>query len=133
MAEGPDPREGTTPPPARNPVALTGMQRRALRGLGHHLKPVVQIGKGGVTEGVVGAARDALERHELIKVTVLPESPDDRKTAPQMLADATGAHVAQILGRTSLLYRRRHDDPAIALPGPFEEAPRPGAPEIPKR
>jgi RNA-binding protein len=118
----------------KNPVRLTGLQRRTLRGLGHHLKPVIQVGKAGVTEGLINATRDALERHELIKVTVLAEAPLDRKEAPEVLAEATGAHVAQILGRTSLLYRRRFDDPTIALPGPLEIAKRPpGAEETPKR
>lgn len=134
MAEQSDqqPGGGSAPPP-RNPVALTGAQRRHLRGLGHHLKPVIQIGAKGITEGLVQATREALERHELIKVSTLPEGPLDRKQAPQALADATGAHVAQILGRTSLLYRRRCEDPIIELPGPVEEAPRPDGEETPER
>ncbi len=108
--------------PKPSPPSLTGAQRRALRGLGHALKPVVQIGVAGLTDGVVGATADALERHELIKISIGGESPADRKQAPVDLAARTGAHVAGIVGRTALLYRRRAGDPTIELPGPIEEA-----------
>lgn len=111
--------------PAKNPIRLTGAQRRALRSLGHHLKPLVQVGKSGLTDGLVAATTEALEHYELIKVSVGGESPIDRKTAPEALAERTGAHVAQIIGRTALLYRRRAEDPEIALPGVIEEAPAP--------
>ena len=107
-----------------NPLSLTGAQRRTLRGLGHGLKPVVQIGKHGITDGLVQATSQALATHELIKLSVGGESPIDRKAAPKALAARTGSHVAQIIGRTALLYRRRHDEPVIRLPGTFEEGPR---------
>jgi RNA-binding protein len=112
-------------PPLPNPVSLTGAQKRHLRGLGHHLKPVVWIGTGGVTEGVISATVELLEREELIKISSGQEAPDGRKDGPRLLAEAAGAHVAQIIGRTALLYRRWHKDPLIKLPGSVEESPRP--------
>lgn len=48
---------------------LKGFERAHLRGLAHRLKPVVQVGRTGVTEALVGAVGRALESHELIKVT----------------------------------------------------------------
>ncbi len=107
--------------PIQSPRSLTGAQRRALRGLGHHLKPVVQIGGFGLTEAVVAATRDALAHHELIKISTASEAPVDRKAAPLELARLTGAHVAQVIGRTALLYRRRPGDPTVALPGRVDE------------
>jgi RNA-binding protein len=110
--------EAEAAPPAPNPPTLTGAQKRALRGLGHHLDAVVQIGKAGVTPGLVQATKQALLQHELIKISVAREAPVDRKEGPDALAQATGAHVAQVLGRTALLYRRRAENPAIQLPVP---------------
>ena len=104
-----------------NPRSLTGAQRRTLRGLGHGLKPVIQVGRHGITDGLVEATKEALETHELIKLSVGSEAPVDRKTAPKLLAAQTGSHVAQIIGRTALLYRRRRDEPAIRLPGAIDE------------
>jgi RNA-binding protein len=116
--------------PAPNPVSLSGAQRRALRALGHHLDAVLQIGQRGITDSVVDAAVEALTRHELIKISVGRESPVDRQEGPVALARLTGSHVAQVLGRTALLYRRRFDDPAVELPGVVEEGPRPLAPTV---
>jgi RNA-binding protein len=101
---------------ARRARALTGKQARHLRALGHHLDAVVQIGKEGITEGVVAATRAALHAHELVKVRLLPEAPGDRKLAGEQLADRAGAALAQTLGRTLLLYKRHPHKPRIELP-----------------
>jgi RNA-binding protein len=90
-------------------MALNGKQRRKLRALGHHLEPVVLVGQHGVTEGVIAATHQALEDHELIKVKVA-EGPEDRHEAADRLAEATKSEVAQVLGRTVLLFRKRKED-----------------------
>ena len=90
-------------------MSLTGKQRRALRALGHHLQAVVIVGQEGVTEGVVAAAEQALKDHELIKVKI-NEGPADRHEAAAALAEATGAQLAQLLGRTALLFKKRAQD-----------------------
>ena len=96
--------------------ALTGKQRRYLRGLGHGLDPVVQVGKGGITDSVVAAADDALLAHELIKVRRGAECPLDRHEVGEALSGATGAAVVQTLGRTLLLYREHPEAPRIRVP-----------------
>lgn len=111
--------------PTLNPLSLSGTQRRALRGMGHHLSPVVQVGRAGVTDGVVEATNAVLDQHELVKVSVSSDAPVHRKEAARDLARRSGSHLVQVLGRTALLYRRRFDEPEIELPGEFEEAPRP--------
>jgi len=95
---------------------LTGKQRRHLRALGHHLDPLLQIGHEGVTGAVVAQASAQLRRHELVKVRVLESSPLDRREAAEELSARTGAALAQVLGRTFLLYKRDPDRPRIELP-----------------
>jgi RNA-binding protein len=95
---------------------LTGKQRRHLRALGHNLDPVVQLGKLGLTEAVTAAIDAALEQHELVKVRLGTECPDDRHDVADRLAPALRAEVAQVLGRTILLYRRHPKEPKIKLP-----------------
>ncbi len=96
---------------------LSGRQRRHLSALGHHLDPVVQVGHEGVSEALVRQADLQLEAHELIKVKIAESAPQARHEAALLLAERTGAQVAQVLGRTALLYRRRKENPAIVLPG----------------
>jgi RNA-binding protein len=96
-------------------MALSGKQRRALRALGHHLKPVLQVGHSGVTPALLAALEQALHDHELVKVRVLEHAPGPRGDVALALASAASAELAQVLGRTVLLYRARPEDPKIRL------------------
>ncbi len=64
---------------------LTGKQRRHLRALGHHLEPVIHVGKNG-SVAAVEATHRALLDHELIKVRVGAECPEDRLEVAELLA-----------------------------------------------
>jgi RNA-binding protein len=85
--------------------------RRALRAAGHHLEPVVQIGREGVSEAVLRQLDEQLLAHELVKVRIGTESPEDRFEVAERLGASAGAQVAQILGRTLLVYRRHPEKP----------------------
>jgi RNA-binding protein len=100
---------------------LTSHQRQHLKALAHPLRPLVQIGNAGITEGVFGAIADALERHELIKVQ-LPklDAASEREGMAKQLVEGSGAHLVQVVGRMVVLYLRRKKDvpgkPRIELP-----------------
>jgi RNA-binding protein len=95
---------------------LTGKQRRHLRALAHSLDPVLQIGKAGVTPGVLEEIDRALETHELIKLKVSPDCPVAAAETVEPIETGTRSHVAQIIGRMVVVYRRRKKDPKIQLP-----------------
>ena len=98
------------------PSELTGRQRRHLRALGQKLTATLHVGQEGVSDAVVRQADAQLEIHELIKVRVGDNAPEDRHETAAALAERTRAHLAQVLGRTALLYRRRQEEPRIVLP-----------------
>jgi RNA-binding protein len=100
------------------PKTLSGKALRHLRGLGHALDPVIAVGKNGVTDALAKETSHALEQHELVKVRVMTEAPVDRHQAAEELAEKTDAVLAQVLGRTFLLYRRHPKKPRIVLPTP---------------
>jgi RNA-binding protein len=97
-------------------VTLSGKQLRHLRALAHHLEPVVQLGKQGLTESAERAVDAALTTHELVKVRVGTECPDGVKDIGERLAPNLKAELAQTLGRTVVLYRRHPKKPKIELP-----------------
>lgn len=100
---------------ATTPAAsLAGYQRRYLRGLAHALKPIVQVGRDGVTESVIAAADGALDDHELIKVQL--REPDDKRALAAELAAATQAHLCGLVGHVVILYRAHAERPRIELP-----------------
>jgi len=96
-------------------MKLSGKQIRHLRGLGHHLDPVIMLGKAGLSEGIVDKTSEALDAHELIKVKVQDGCMLDRKEAADQLSKVTQAQLVQVLGRTFLLFRRS-EEPKITLP-----------------
>jgi RNA-binding protein len=104
--------------PKAPPALLTGKQKSHLRALAHPLKAVVHIGHQGLTEGVVAALDAALEQHELIKVKVSSEAELSPADLGPDLERATFSRVAQIIGRTLVLYRRCDHAPKIKLPKP---------------
>ena len=107
--------------------ALTGKQKRFLRALAHDKKPVVQLGKEGLTEAVRKAADQALETHELIKVKVA-SSDEDLDALGERLADQTRSSLCDVIGRTLLLYRRRTKKPSIELPKATSKSAQKGTP-----
>jgi RNA-binding protein len=64
-----------------------------------------------VTDAVLKQLDAQLAAHELVKVRIGGESPEDRFEAADRLGAAVGAQVAQILGRTILVYRRHPEKP----------------------
>jgi RNA-binding protein len=89
----------------------TGELRRKLRAHGHGLKPLVQVGKGGVTAGVLAQVAQALFDHELVKVRVGTECPVHRFAVADELAAQPGTQVVQVLGRVVLVYKRHPEKP----------------------
>jgi RNA-binding protein len=94
---------------------LTGKQKRFLRGLGHGLKPVITVGKGDVSEALIKETDEALSTHELIKVKILESCMMERHTVGAELSEKCSAGLAQVLGRTLLLYRAAKE-PRLELP-----------------
>jgi len=97
-------------------LMLTGKQRRFLRSLGHNLSSILQVGKEGVSEGLIGAVDQALEDHELVKLRIGQNATVEKDDAAAAIASQTASEVAQILGSTILLYRRHPEKPKIKLP-----------------
>lgn len=102
--------------PAASAPELDGRQRRHLRALGHHQKVIVQVGDQGISPGVVQAVDRALTTHELVKVRVGSDAPAPLAELGPALARETGSALAQIIGRTVLLYRPHPEKPRIVLP-----------------
>jgi RNA-binding protein len=109
------------------PTALTGKQRSYLRALAHPLKPVVQIGHGGLTDAVLAAIDGALQTHELIKVRVTGTDEASASDLALEVEKRTRSSVAQVIGKTLIVYRGRKKDPVIVLPKPGPKATKPGS------
>ena len=96
---------------------LTSKQRAYLRSLAVNEDTILMVGKSGMGPEVIKQADDALEKRELIKGRVLPETcPVSPREAAEELAQETGSDVVQVIGSRFVLYRRKKKDPKIVLP-----------------
>ena len=93
----------------KTPAPLNNIQKKQLRKLGHELKPVVFIGKDGLTETVIDAIEVALTAHELIKVKIINTSTLAKQDAAQSVPSKTKSSLVQLIGKTLLLYRANPD------------------------
>src|SRR4051794_5754143 len=95
---------------------LNNKQKKYLRSLAHHLNPIFQVGKGGVNDHLIRHIQEALEVRELIKITVLNNSGEDRKEVGGQLAEGAQAELVQVIGKIIVLYKESKDQKKIELP-----------------
>ncbi|MDX2472020.1 MAG: ribosome assembly RNA-binding protein YhbY [SAR324 cluster bacterium] len=95
---------------------LSGKQKSHLRSLGHHLKPLLQVGKGGITDSFIDQLKIILETHELIKIKVIKNSDLDLSEAEEQITSKLPCQIAQKIGKTLLIYLPNQEEPKIKIP-----------------
>ncbi|HYH47721.1 MAG TPA: ribosome assembly RNA-binding protein YhbY [Thermoanaerobaculia bacterium] len=86
---------------------LTGAQRKWLRGQAHSLRPLVRLGKQGLTEGVVREIDAVLDSHELVKVQGHDKT--ENRELTERLETELGAEVVGLIGHVLILFREQED------------------------
>jgi len=97
-------------------MQLTEKQKIYLRGLAHDLRPVILVGSGGITSGLIAELDRSLEHHELVKVRVRIGNRDACRAAIEKMAEQSRANLVTRIGNTAVLYRQRVKNPGIELP-----------------
>lgn len=99
-------------------IELSGFQRNFLRKKAHDLKPVVMLGKNGLTEKVTRAIDKALEDHELIKVKFV-DYKDEKKILARTVSENLDANLISVIGNIAIIYRESSDPEKkeIFIPG----------------
>ena len=85
---------------------ITSKQRSKLKSLASNLQPVTQIGKGGISDNLMKTLSDALEAHELIKVSILSNAEEDAGNLAENVAELLDAVPVAVIGRKAIFYRR---------------------------
>ena len=89
---------------------ITGKQRAFLRKLGHTLQPILQIGKEGLSDTVITAIDEALEKREMIKITILETAMLDTRQTCDEVARRLLAEPVQAIGNKFILYRKSSNE-----------------------
>ncbi len=82
--------------------------RANLRSKAQTLDPVVMVGHGGISTGVIDALDQALTAHELVKVR-FQDFKDQVKVLANQLAQETGSELVATTGFTAVYYRKNEE------------------------
>ncbi|MCW9714722.1 ribosome assembly RNA-binding protein YhbY [Avibacterium avium] len=96
-------------------MQLSTKQKQYLKGLAHHLSPVVMLGGNGLTEGVIAEIDHSLNHHELIKVKIAGADRETKQLIIDAIVRETKAAAVQTIGHILVLYRPS-EEPKITLP-----------------
>lgn len=88
---------------------MTSKQRSYLKGLAMTMEPIFQIGKASLTPENTTAINEALEKRELIKVSVLQNCLDDPSEIAAMVAERTHSEVVHVIGKKIVLFKYQKD------------------------
>ena len=81
-----------------------------LRALANPLKPVVIIGKDGLTENIIASINDVIRTHELIKISILKTYEGlPTKELAELICSTIDAEFIHTVGRTFVIYKKNKD------------------------
>ncbi len=95
---------------------MTGKQRSYLKKMAHSMKPVIQVGKEGVSPNLILQVRETIHKRELIKISFLESCPDEVKVAADKIVERAKVEFVQLIGRKLTVYKRNPENPTIELP-----------------
>ena len=82
---------------------MNSKQRSFLKGIAMTTEPLFQIGKAALTPELTKAVNETLEKHELLKISVLQDM-------AARLAARTKSEVVQVIGKKIVLYRQAKEE-----------------------
>ena len=88
--------------------ALSSKQKKYLKSKANHLKPLIQIGKAGVTEQSVTSIDNALAAHELIKVKFIAFK-EEKEQFLDEISKGANAQFVSLIGHVLTLYREHEE------------------------
>ncbi len=97
-------------------MSLNSKQRAYLGGQASTLNPIFQIGKASLTPEIITALDEALEKRELIKISVLKNCIDDPNEIANVIAERTHSDVVKVIGKKIILFRQAKKNSKFELP-----------------
>ena len=97
---------------------MTSKQRAYLKSIAMVTDPVLNIGKDGIEGSMTDAVLEAIDKRELVKLSVLKNCMEDPIELARILSERTHSEVVQVIGRRIVLYKpaKKKEDRKIVLP-----------------
>jgi RNA-binding protein len=95
---------------------MTSKQRAYLMSQASAMDPIFQIGKASLTPEIITALDEALEKRELIKVSVLKNCADDPREIASVIGERTRSEVIKVIGKKMIFFRQAKKNSKYNLP-----------------
>ena len=95
---------------------MTSKQRAYLMSQASMMNPIFQIGKASLTLEIITALDEALEKRELIKVSVLKNCDDDPREIAAVIGERTRSEVIKVIGKKMIFFRQAKKNTKYNLP-----------------
>lgn len=95
---------------------MTSKQRAYLMSQASAMDPIFQIGKASLTPEIIIALDEALEKRELIKVSVLKNCIDDPREIAAVIGERTHSEVIKVIGKKMIFFRQAKKNSKYNLP-----------------
>ena len=95
---------------------MTSKQRAYLMSQASNMDPIFQIGKASLTPEIITALDEALEKRELIKVSVLKNCIDDPREIATVIGERTHSEVIKVIGKKMIFFRQAKKNTKYNLP-----------------
>lgn len=95
---------------------MTSKQRAYLQSQASTMNPIFQIGKASLTLEIITALDEALEKRELIKVSVLKNCADDPREIAEVIGERTHSDVVKVIGKKMIFFRQAKKNSKYNLP-----------------
>lgn len=94
-------------------IMLNGKNKRCLRSLANGIKPIVMVGKEGLSENLFKSIEDAFNTHELIKVSILKTCEEEIDTIAENIVSNNKCELIQKIGKTLVFYKKAKEPKII--------------------
>ena len=84
---------------------LRGKQKRFLRAQANHLQPLFAVCKYGITQAWLAQLDGALDKRELIKVSILQNADETTGDVKEFIEQNSDIQVVQEIGRVLVLFK----------------------------
>lgn len=92
---------------------ITGKQRAYLKQLAHDEKPIINIGKNSISDELINAIDEAIEKRELIKIKILNNNLDDANYIIETILEKLNAEFVSHIGNIFTIYRQSKEKKII--------------------
>ena len=88
---------------------LSNEKKKRLRSVAHDEKPLIIVGKQGITDTLLESFEISLHAHNLVKISILKTSPTTIQELKELLVEQFSCEVVSAVGRVLVVYRYHKD------------------------